>query len=87
MNRLGFACGVLLACGGLAGASSPDPRDLAIPEEEVAKARTLVAKLGIKPDGDFVGGEMARIVSNATSKLPQEDIDAIAAYLQSLPPR
>jgi mono/diheme cytochrome c family protein len=47
---------------------------------------TTFLKLGIKPDGDFVGGEMARIVSNATSKLPQEDIDAIAAYLQSLPP-
>ena len=39
------------------------------------------------PDGDFVGGEMAKVVTNATSKLPPEDVQAIATYLKSLPAR
>jgi len=38
------------------------------------------------PKGDFVGGEMAKIVDNGTSKLPDADIAAMAAYLKSLPP-
>lgn len=43
-------------------------------------------KLGMTPDGDFVGSEMAKVVNNGTSKLPDGDIAAIVAYLQSLPP-
>ena len=46
-----------------------------------------VLKMGMLPDGDFVGSEMAKIVNNGTSKLPDEDIQAIAAYVKSLPPR
>ena len=43
--------------------------------------------LGMLPDGDFVGGEMAKVVTNATSKLPPEDVQAIATYLKTLPAR
>jgi mono/diheme cytochrome c family protein len=43
-------------------------------------------ELGIKPDGDFVGGDMAKVIENGTAKLPDEDRQAIATYLQSLPP-
>ncbi|MFL5333998.1 MAG: c-type cytochrome [Geminicoccaceae bacterium] len=43
--------------------------------------------LGMMPDGDFVGSEMAKVVNNGTSKLPDGDVAAIVAYLQSLPPR
>ena len=46
-----------------------------------------VLTLGMLPDGDFVGGEMAKVVTNATSKLPPEDVQAIATYLKSLPTR
>ena len=42
-------------------------------------------KLGMTPDGDFVGSDMAKIVNNGTSKLPQPDLDAIVGYLRSLP--
>ena len=42
--------------------------------------------LGMLPDGDFVGSEMAKVVNNGTSKLPEADVTAIVAYLQSLPP-
>jgi mono/diheme cytochrome c family protein len=44
-------------------------------------------QLGMNPDGDFVSGEMAKVVQNGTAKLPPEDQQAIAAYLRSLPPR
>lgn len=42
--------------------------------------------LGMLPDGDFVGGEMGKVVSNGTSKLPPEDLQAIVTYVKSLPP-
>lgn len=41
-------------------------------------------KSGFTPDYDVVGGEMADVVEN-TSKLPDEDRQAIAAYLKALP--
>jgi mono/diheme cytochrome c family protein len=40
---------------------------------------------GETPDGDTVGGEMAKVASN-TGKLSAEDRAAIAAYVKSLPP-
>ncbi|GAB6067716.1 hypothetical protein JCM13664_10340 [Methylothermus subterraneus] len=43
-------------------------------------------KTGIKPDGDTVSGEMAKVIRNGTAKLPEEDLRAIAEYLKSLPP-
>lgn len=43
-------------------------------------------KLGMLPDADFVGSEMAKVVNNGTSKLPDADVAAIATYLKSLPP-
>lgn len=52
-------------------------------EGDIVTALTL----GMLPDGDFVGGEMAKIVRNGTGKLPAEDVQAIATYLKSLPPR
>jgi mono/diheme cytochrome c family protein len=52
-------------------------------EQDIVTALTL----GMLPDGDFVGGEMAKVVRNGTSKLPLEDVRAIAVYLRSLPPR
>ena len=45
-----------------------------------------VLKLGMLPDGDFVGSEMAKVVNNGTGKLPDADVAAIATYLKSLPP-
>jgi mono/diheme cytochrome c family protein len=43
-------------------------------------------QLGMTPDGDFVGSEMAKVVKNNTGPLPEEDLRAIATYLKSLPP-
>jgi mono/diheme cytochrome c family protein len=41
---------------------------------------------GVTPGGDFVGGAMADVVRN-TSLLSNADLDAIATYIVSLPPR
>ena len=43
-------------------------------------------KLGMTPDGDFVGSEMAKVVNNSTGKLPDADLAALVTYLRSLPP-
>ena len=40
---------------------------------------------GMTPDGDFVGGEMTKVMRN-TSQLSEADRKAMAAYLKSLPP-
>lgn len=43
-------------------------------------------KLGMLPDGDFIGGEMTEVVEHGTSKLTDADLKAIATYLAALPP-
>lgn len=45
-----------------------------------------VLRSGMTPDGDFVGGAMAEVVRNSTSKLTDSDLHAVVAYLKSLPP-
>ncbi len=46
-----------------------------------------VLTLGMLPDGDFIGGEMGKVVENSTNKLPEEDLDAVVTYILSLPAR
>jgi len=41
---------------------------------------------GITPDGDIVAKTMAEVVRNTTSQLTPPDLDALIAYLRSLPP-
>lgn len=76
--------------GGLIGADdSRVPNITQNPETGIGKWTeddlVTVLQLGMLPDGDFVGGEMAKVVENATSKLPPEDLQAIITYLESLP--
>lgn len=52
-----------------------------------ARDITTYLKLGLTPEGDFAGGEMANVISEGTSHLTDRDRAAIAAYLQELPPR
>jgi mono/diheme cytochrome c family protein len=47
---------------------------------------TDVLKLGMTVDGDFVGGSMGEVIRNTTSKLTDDDLRAVVAYLKSLPP-
>jgi mono/diheme cytochrome c family protein len=50
-----------------------------------AKDIAYFLETGQSPDGDTVGGSMARVIKN-TSQLPPDDRAAIADYIKSLPP-
>jgi mono/diheme cytochrome c family protein len=41
---------------------------------------------GVTPDGDVPAESMGEVVQNTTSKLTPEDLNALIAYLRSLPP-
>jgi len=41
---------------------------------------------GMTPDGDVAAESMAEVVRNTTSQLTPADLDAVLAYLRSLPP-
>jgi hypothetical protein len=41
---------------------------------------------GFLPDGDDVQGLMAELIEHGYSKLTPEDMNAIVAYLQTIPP-
>ena len=43
-------------------------------------------KLGMTPDGDFVGGSIAEVVRHSTGKLAANDVNAIVAYVRMVPP-
>lgn len=43
----------------------------------------MLLVLGVQPDGEFVGGDMADVVDHNTSHLTEEDRAAIAAFLKS----
>ncbi|MCP4330011.1 MAG: c-type cytochrome [Alphaproteobacteria bacterium] len=47
---------------------------------------TFMLRTGILPDGDVVGSVMSRVVRDDTSKLTDDDLKAIAAYLMAVPP-
>lgn len=42
--------------------------------------------IGMKPDGDFAEGAMAEVIEYSTAALSEDDRQAIAVYLLSLPP-
>ena len=43
-------------------------------------------RTAMTPDGDVAAESMAEVVTNTTSQLVPEDLDAMVAYLRSLPP-
>lgn len=52
-----------------------------------AEDLTSVLESGMTPDGDFLGGEMAKVIQNGTAILPAADLAGVVEYLKSLPPR
>ena len=43
-------------------------------------------RTAMTPDGDVAAESMAEVVTNTTSQLTPQDLDALVAYLRSLPP-
>ncbi|MCB9680324.1 MAG: cytochrome c [Alphaproteobacteria bacterium] len=76
----------------LAGSDAPpEPAPDLTPSPEALGAWTVedwttFLDMGMLPDGDFVGGEMNRVVEEGTAQLTDADREAIAAYLMALPP-
>ena len=56
-------------------------KSLSLSQENLVK----LLETGETPDGDTIGGEMAKVTSN-TGKLSAADREAIATYIRSLPP-
>ena len=44
-----------------------------------------ILQSGLFPDGDVMGDTMSEVVRNTTSQLAAQDLDALIAYLRSLP--
>ena len=57
------------------------PKSLSLSQENLVK----LLETGETPDGDTIGGEMAKVTSN-TGKLGAADREAIATYVRALPP-
>src|SRR5438309_2331014 len=45
-----------------------------------------ILRTGVSADGDVLSESMAEVVQNTTSQLTPQDLDALVAYLRSLPP-
>jgi mono/diheme cytochrome c family protein len=45
-----------------------------------------ILQTGLTPEGDVLSEAMAEVVQNTTSQLTRRDLDALIAYLRSLPP-
>jgi len=45
-----------------------------------------VLQTGLTPEGDILSEAMGEVVQNTTSQLTRQDLDALIAYLRSLPP-
>lgn len=43
-------------------------------------------RMGMLPDGDFAGGKMGEIITNTTSKLTKDDLNALIGHLRNLAP-
>jgi mono/diheme cytochrome c family protein len=57
------------------------PKSLSLSQENFVK----LLETGETPDGDYIGGDMAKVTSN-TAKLSAADREAMVTYVRSLPP-
>ena len=85
--------GGMIAAKKLSGAPNPDGKGFIAnitPDKTgigswSAKDISYALQSGFTPEGDVMGGTMAKVQQNM-AQLTQEDRDAIAAYLKSIPP-
>jgi mono/diheme cytochrome c family protein len=67
------------------GATASNLTPTRLKQSSDAELRDVLTS-GLLPDGDVLGEAMGEVVRNTTSQLTREDLDAIIAYLRSLPP-
>ena len=81
-NRLGIPEQGRDLAGGEVDGKEVEPIDAAALADWSEEDLVLLLLLGLKPDGEYVGGAMADVVEHNTSHLDAGDQAAIAAYLK-----
>ncbi len=79
-NALGIPIGGREFAGSELGGDTVEAIDAAALEEWTFDNFDLFLLIGLKPDGEFVGGDMNEVIEYNTSKLTEEDRDAMAAF-------
>ncbi|HEX7053936.1 MAG TPA: cytochrome c [Burkholderiales bacterium] len=67
------------------GASAPNLTPARLKKWSDDELRDVLSA-GLLPDGDVLGETMGEVVRNTTGQLTRADLDALIAYLRSLPP-
>jgi mono/diheme cytochrome c family protein len=67
------------------GGGTPNLTPARLKDWSEAELRDVLSS-GLLPDGDVLGETMGEVVRNTTSQLTKADLDALIAYLRSLPP-
>ena len=67
------------------GTSAPNLTPTRLKRYDDAELKDILAS-GLFPDGDVMGDTMSEVVRNTTSQLTAQDLDALVAYLRSVPP-
>ena len=65
--------------------SAPNLTPTRLKKKDDAEVKDFL-QTGMTPDGDVAAESMAEVVRNTTSQLTPADLDAVVAYLRSLPP-
>ncbi len=79
-NSLGILLGSREFAGAELGEDTVEAIDAAALEEWTFDNFDLFLLIGLKPDGEFVGGDMNEVIEYNTSRLTDEDRDALAAF-------
>lgn len=79
-NALGILDANREFAGATLGEDVIEAIDAAAMEEWTAGDLDLFLLLGLKPDGDFAGGDMNDVIEHNTSKISDEDRAALAAF-------
>ncbi|HEY7239092.1 MAG TPA: cytochrome c [Burkholderiales bacterium] len=67
------------------GTSAPNLTPARLKKKSDAEVKDFL-QTGMTPDGDVAAESMAEVVRNTTSQLTPADLDAVVAYLRSVPP-
>ncbi|PCJ25212.1 MAG: cytochrome C [SAR86 cluster bacterium] len=79
-NGLGIPDASREYAGAVLGEETIEAIDAEALKQWTANNFDLFLLMGMKPDGEFVGGDMNDVIEHNTSKLTDEDRDALAAY-------
>ena len=86
-NALGIPIADLEFAGATLGESHADTINAEALAEWTEDDFAFFLLMGMKPDEEYVGGEMEKVIAHNTSKLTEEDRGALAAFFKYNGPR